>query len=89
MLSGATILRLVEAGRDEPQRPSAEVPLYWTNDPADPRSQVTLQQLLSFTSGFDEDEGDRGCITDGTTTLAACAQEFYNRGLGSVPGHGV
>lgn len=86
MLSGATILRLVEAGRmslsDHPQKYLS----YWTNDPADQRSQVTLQQLLSFTSGFDEDEGDRGCITDGTTTIAACAQEFYNRGLGSAPG---
>ncbi|WP_342248998.1 serine hydrolase domain-containing protein [Sphingomonas sp. OTU376] len=86
MLSGATILRLVEAGRmslsDHPQKYLS----YWTNDPADPRSQVTLQQLLSFTSGFNPLETDRGCISDGNTTIAACAREFYERGLDTAPG---
>ncbi len=86
MLSGATILRLVEAGRmslgDHPQKYLS----YWTNDPADPRSRVTLQQLLSFTSGFNPGETDRGCISDGSTTIAACAREFYERGLDTAPG---
>lgn len=86
MLSAVTILRLVEAGRmnlsDHPQRYLS----YWTNDPADPRSRVTLQQLLSFTSGFNATEGDRGCIADGSTTIAECAREFYRRGLDTQPG---
>lgn len=86
MLSGVTILRLVEAGRmrldDHPQKYLS----YWTSDPADPRSQVTLQQLLSFTSGFNYSEIDRQCISDGSTTIAACAQQFYTRGLDTPPG---
>lgn len=86
MLSGTTILRLVEAGRmslsDHPQTYLS----YWTNDPADPRSRVTLQQLLSFTSGFNPSETDRGCISVANTTIAACAREFYERGLDTAPG---
>lgn len=86
MLSGVTILRLVEAGRmrltDHPQQYLS----YWTRDPADPRSQVTLQQLLSFTSGFNAEATDRGCIADGSTTISACAREFYDRGLQTAPG---
>jgi D-alanyl-D-alanine-carboxypeptidase/D-alanyl-D-alanine-endopeptidase len=86
MLSGVTILRLVEAGRmslaDNPQKYLS----YWTSDPADPRSRVTLQQLLSFTSGFNAEETDRGCVSDGSTTIAACAREFYDHGLQTAPG---
>lgn len=86
MLSGVTIMRLVEAGRmslsDHPQKYLS----YWTNDPADPRSRVTLQQLLSFTSGFNPSETDRQCIADGETTIAACARQFYDRGLDTAAG---
>ncbi|MBX9813537.1 MAG: beta-lactamase family protein [Sphingomonas sp.] len=85
-LAGVTIMRLVERGvmrlGDNPQRFLS----YWTSDPADPRSRVTLQQLLSFTSGFNAEETDQGCIRDATTTIAACAQSYYARGLGSAPG---
>jgi CubicO group peptidase (beta-lactamase class C family) len=84
--SGVTIMRLVEAGvlnlDDHPHRYLQ----YWTRDPSDPRSRVTLQQLLSFTSGFNAEELDDGCITDPATTIAACAREYYERGLGSPPG---
>lgn len=87
MLSGVTIMRLVEAGRmslsDNPQKYLS----YWTRDPADPRSRVTLQQLLSFTSGFNAGEADRDtCIFEGNTTIAACAKSFYEGGLQSAPG---
>jgi CubicO group peptidase (beta-lactamase class C family) len=86
MLSGVAILRLVEDGRlslsDNPQKYLT----YWTKDPADPRSRVTLQQLLSFTSGFNQTEADRGCISNGATTIADCAREFYDRGLATPPG---
>jgi CubicO group peptidase (beta-lactamase class C family) len=87
MLTGVTILRLVEAGRtslsDNPQKYLS----YWTSGPADPRSRVTLQQLLSFTSGFNAGEDDRDtCIFDGGTTIAACARSYYEAGLQSTPG---
>lgn len=84
--SGVAIMRLVEAGimnlNDNPQRYLT----YWTSSPSDPRSRVTLQQLLSFTSGFNASENDNGCIRDAATTIAACAQEYYNRNIGSTPG---
>jgi len=87
MLTGVTILRLAEAGRtslsDNPQKYLS----YRTSDPADPRSRVTLQQLLSFTSGFNAGEDDRDtCIFDGGTTIAACARSYYEAGLQSTPG---
>ncbi|MBA3880925.1 MAG: serine hydrolase [Sphingobium sp.] len=85
-IAGVAIMRLVERGvmrlTDNPQRYLT----YWTSDPADPRSRVTLQQLLSFTSGFNAEETDQGCIRDATTTIAVCARSYYDRGLGSAPG---
>jgi CubicO group peptidase (beta-lactamase class C family) len=51
-LTSATVLRLVDRGimsiNDRPQ----DYIDYWTSDPADPRSRITLTHLLSFTSGF-------------------------------------
>ncbi len=87
MLSGVTIMRLVEAGRMSlSDNPQTYLP-YWTSDPADPRSRVTLGQLLSFTSGFNAGEDDRDtCIFDGDTTIAACARSYYDAGLQSAPG---
>lgn len=86
LLASVTLMRLVEAGvlglDDRPQRWLS----WWTDDPADPRSQVTLGQLLSFTSGFNADPGDDGCIRDPASTIAQCARDYYARGLGSAPG---
>ena len=87
LYSSAAIMRLVEAGvmnlDDRPQRYLS----FWTTNPADARSQVTLQQLLSFTSGFNRPENNSsGCITDATTTLAACAREIHDVGLETAPG---
>ncbi|ADM10699.1 hypothetical protein PB2503_13309 [Parvularcula bermudensis HTCC2503] len=86
LLSALTLYRLVEDGTlslsDSPQR---YLP-YWTDAPSDPRSQVTLEQLLSFTSGFNARPGARGCIRRKETTLAACARRFYEEGLSTSPG---
>ncbi len=86
LLSGATIFTLVEDGTLSLSDRPADIIPWWTNDPADARSQVTLEHLLSFTSGFNDPPTDTSCITDGTTSLGACAQEFYNIGLGTAPG---
>ena len=55
------IMDLVEQGvmslDDRPQDYLA----WWTSDPADPRSEITLEQLLSFTSGFDTGSDDAKC----------------------------
>lgn len=46
---------------------------YWTTDPADPRSRVTLGHLLSFTSGFTDDKGP-GPFCGG---FVGCARRLY------------
>lgn len=55
---------------------------WWTDDQADPRSQITLAQFLSFTSGFSGGTGLVGdevipCVEDGEVTLDDCAQTIY------------
>lgn len=84
--TAATIMRLVDAGvmdlSDNPQ----QYLTYWTRDPADPRSQITLAQLLSFTSGFNATPGVNSCVNDTETTLQACAEEIYGFDIATPPG---
>ena len=86
LLAGVTIMRLVDRGvmrlDDHPQR---YLP-WWTTSAADSRSQVTLQQLLSFTSGFNSDESTSGCYADAASTTAACARSLYDAGVATPPG---
>ena len=85
-LTSATLMRLVERGTlrlsDHPQAYLS----YWTSNPADLRSQITLEQLLSFTSGFNADPLTGGCTNNPQTTLQACAQDIYQGGLDTAPG---
>jgi serine-type D-Ala-D-Ala carboxypeptidase/endopeptidase len=86
MMAGLTILKMVEDGQmslsDNPQKYLR----YWTNDPSDLRSRVTLAQLLAFTSGFNQSETPIDCIGNPNTTLQACAQVYYDQGITSQPG---
>jgi D-alanyl-D-alanine-carboxypeptidase/D-alanyl-D-alanine-endopeptidase len=59
---------------------------YWTTDPTDSRRQITLEQLLAFTSGFNNPPAQAGCVADGTATLQDCVESIYNGGLDSQPG---
>jgi D-alanyl-D-alanine-carboxypeptidase/D-alanyl-D-alanine-endopeptidase len=56
-LAAMVIMDLVEQGvmslDDRPQ----DYMSWWTTDAADPRSEVTLDQLLSFTAGFNTGPG--------------------------------
>lgn len=85
-VTGATLLTLVDQGilslDDSPQRYLS----YWTDDPLDPRSRVTLEQLLSFTAGFHRAPSDAGCIGDESLTLQACVAELYDEGIDADPG---
>jgi serine-type D-Ala-D-Ala carboxypeptidase/endopeptidase len=84
--TSATIMRLVDKGRlslsDNPQRYLT----YWSSAANDARSRVTLEQLLSFTSGFNTDPVSGGCTNEANTTLQACAQQIYNEGQDTAPG---
>jgi serine-type D-Ala-D-Ala carboxypeptidase/endopeptidase len=86
MMAGLTILKMVEDGQmslaDNPQK---YLP-YWTTSPSDPRSKITLAQLLAFTSGFNQSETAVDCISNPNTTLQACAQAYYDQGITTSPG---
>jgi len=57
---------------------------FWTNDPSDPRSQITLQHMFSFTTGYSVDDN---CISVGSYSEYACLQEIYaNQTLTYTPG---
>lgn len=75
--SSATILRLVEADILSLENHPQEFIPWWTADPNDARSQITLAQLLSFTSGFRVEPAGAACVGDSGTTLDACGQELY------------
>jgi D-alanyl-D-alanine-carboxypeptidase/D-alanyl-D-alanine-endopeptidase len=85
-LAAMIIMDLVEQGvmslDDHPQ----DYLSWWTADPADPRSAITLEQLLSFTAGFNTGPFDDSCVTDGSITLDDCARAFYDGGLAYQPG---
>jgi len=48
---------------------------YWARDPSDPRSGVTLGDLLSFTSGFTEDAEVR--CAERNFDFEGCAEQLY------------
>ncbi|GAA4043675.1 hypothetical protein GCM10022213_12930 [Parerythrobacter jejuensis] len=85
-LTATTIMRLVDQGllslADNPQTYLT----YWTSDAMDDRSRVTLEQLLSFTSGFNARPGSLGCVNTGASALQNCVRSIYDDGLDAVPG---
>lgn len=88
-VSGAVILRLVEAGVMQlDDHPQDHLP-WWTSDPSDMRSTVTVAQLLAFTSGFRGTPAGPDappCVLDAMTTIGACAQEIYEQEFVDPPG---
>lgn len=84
--SSATILRLVEADILSLENHPQDFIPWWTTDPNDARSQITLDQLLSFTSGFSVGPTLASCMGDSRTTLDACGQELYATHFEFPPG---
>jgi len=84
--AGITIWKLIEAGRlAQTTRPQAYLG-FWTNAAGDLRSEVTLDQLLGFTSGFAPVTGAENCAGNGSLTLVQCVTQIYNRGVLARPG---
>jgi len=88
-VTAGVILRLIEQGQlalaDHPQRYLD----WWTDEPADPRSQVTIEQLLSFTSGFRGTPigaSSPACISNGADTIEGCAREIHDLWFFDPPG---
>ncbi len=91
LLSSILVMKLVETGvmslDDHPQQYID----WWTNDSNDPRSQVTLAQLLSFTSGFSGGTGlgnQSGveCVEDRESNLDECSRAIYEEHFQFEPG---
>ena len=70
-LSSAVFMSVVESGAlsldDHPQ----DYLPFWTTDPNDPRSRITLEQLLSFTSGLPRD------VACPMLTTTDCAEKIH------------
>jgi len=78
------IIGAVSSGHLSLETRPHEVFKWWTKDPVDPRSRVTLRHLLSFTSGFYSPDagGSVPCLSSfGTSnyTAEACAKEVYEQ----------
>lgn len=84
--TGALILSLVEEDMmsldDHPQ----DYLEWWTDDPNDPRSQITLAHLISMTSGF---EGEPPCMLDPVASPEDCARVMYDNHFGITRGNAV
>jgi CubicO group peptidase (beta-lactamase class C family) len=82
-LTAATIMTLVEEGKlaltDKPQKYIS----WWTTDAKDQRSQITLAQLLSFTSGL---AGEPLCLFNPKAVPEECARDVYNNQFKFKPG---
>ena len=79
LVASATIQRLVDRGvmrlDDNPQRYLS----YWTSSAADQRSRVTLEHLLSFTSGFNTDAYQADLEAAACALRAAFPDTFQNK----------
>jgi CubicO group peptidase (beta-lactamase class C family) len=82
---GLTIWRLIEAGRLSPGTRPQSLLAFWATNADDPRSRVTLDTLLGFTSGFSGDDAEVGCVGDARLSLAACVQDIHDKGLQAAP----
>jgi len=75
LMTSTTVLRLVEEGLlSLNDTPGMYIP-WWTTDPEDPRTNITLAQLLSFTSGFHL--GFPTCNVNPLVEFEPCAIELY------------
>ncbi len=86
-VAAMTILRLVDSGvlalSDQPQDHIS----FWTTEPASPHSLISLEHLLSFTSGL---EKNALCTNLPGQAFADCVETIYDRNLATpvAPGTG-
>ena len=84
-VSGAVIMTMYEQGKLSLSDTPETYITSWTSDSSDPRSQMTLAQLLNFTAGFPWTPSDslshitdpEGCFYNGLLTFDECLQDYY------------
>ena len=85
LVTGLGVWSLVEGGAlSEADAPQDWLD-FWATEPTDPRSDITLSQLMSFTSGFNARPG-AGCAGDGVSALSACVEDIFADGVDTAPG---
>ena len=89
LIFGLAVWQLVDDGLlargDNPQ----DYISFWTDVAGDGRSEITLDQLLGFVSGFNAPSTAHPCISDGTVSLSDCVRSIYEDGLDTLPGAGL
>jgi CubicO group peptidase (beta-lactamase class C family) len=89
-VAAVVILSLVEEGHLSLESTPADFIDGWTSDAADPRSQISLRQLLSFTSGLQPTGAfsDEGCVSNPAGTLESCVMAIHDAAASQtfVPG---
>ena len=70
-ISGSAMMKEVHSGKINLDDYAHQHLLFWTKDPSDSRSGVTLRHLLGFTSGF---SGSTSC---GSQKFEDCVKTLY------------
>ena len=86
LLAGILAYRMSELGvislNDQPQ----DYYNFWSSSPSDERSLVTLEQALSFTTGFNAGPTNPGCTKSFLFTVKSCVRRIHNQGNDVTPG---
>lgn len=85
LVTGLAVWSLVESGEVSLLSRPADLLEFWADTQGDPRSGVTLEQLLSFTSGFNDPPVGPSCAGDGRLPLEDCINALYTRGTQTQP----
>jgi CubicO group peptidase (beta-lactamase class C family) len=84
-VSGVTVMAVVETGVLGLDDLASDHLDYWTTDPADNRSRITLRHLLSFVAGI---TGSTSCPSQ--LNFAECVENMYaNSRAGTEPGEAM
>lgn len=86
LLLGTTAWLLAEDGVFATTTPVNTLIDFWSRDPADARSRVTIEQLFAFTSGFNGTAEQGGCIGSIRYSLQGCVREIHDGGTDTLPG---
>lgn len=86
LYTGLAVWSLIETGAlSEETTPQDHIP-FWTRDPADERSTVTIDHLLSFRSGFNSRPSLDSCPGDVSLSLEQCVRDIFDQDTVTVPG---
>ena len=86
MFFGWIIWSLIETGELSANTQPQDVISEWPDDDTTGRSDITLDQLLGFTSGFNNPPAEPGCISNAAFSLSDCVLNIADEGTDTPPG---